>query len=144
MIVEFELPSVRGNERIVMQRVAESISSEAIPPERLEKLKTAVAEAAMNAIEHGNGGRAELPISVRLQASPQRISVRIADRGGYKELPSVEEPDIRAKLAGEQSHRGWGLFLIKNMVDEVNVSRDGDTRVVEIVLYLEGARVGHS
>ena len=37
----------------------------------------------------------------------------------------AEAPDIERKLAGEQKPRGWGLFLIKNMVDSMDVTSDG-------------------
>jgi serine phosphatase RsbU (regulator of sigma subunit)/anti-sigma regulatory factor (Ser/Thr protein kinase) len=143
MVVEFELPSEQGNERLVMDRVAEFVSTMGLSADRLEKLKTAVSEAAMNAIEHGNEGRAELPVAVRLQTSPSLISVRITDRGGAKEIPEAQVPDLEAKLAGEQTARGWGLFLIKNMVDEMHVSRDGSLHTVELILHLEGGSDGH-
>ena len=138
-MVEFELPSEPGNERLVMDRVAEFVSRTGLTEDRLEKLKTAVSEAALNAIEHGNEGRAELPVGVRLQTSPELISVRITDQGGAKEIPEAQTPDLEAKLAGEQGPRGWGLFLIKNMVDEMHVSRDGAQHTVELILHLEGS-----
>jgi anti-sigma regulatory factor (Ser/Thr protein kinase) len=43
-------------------------------------------------------------------------------------------PDIDAKLAGLQSPRGWGLFLIRNMVDELNTSSDDRHHTVELVV----------
>ncbi len=50
----------------------------------------------------------------------------------------VESPDIEAKLAGLQKPRGWGLFLIKNMVDEIRVHDADGRHTVELVLELEG------
>src|SRR5262249_13718667 len=50
----FSIQSVPGNERLASERVAAEVASLGLTPPRLEKLKTAVAEAAMNAIEHGN------------------------------------------------------------------------------------------
>jgi serine phosphatase RsbU (regulator of sigma subunit)/anti-sigma regulatory factor (Ser/Thr protein kinase) len=143
MLVEFELPSEPGNERFVMDRVAEFVSGAGLSGDRLEKLKTAVSEAAMNAIEHGNEGRPELPVAVRLETTPTLISVKISDQGGEKEIPEAQTPDLEAKLSGVQSPRGWGLFLIKNMVDEMHVSRDGSRHTVELILHLEGASDGH-
>jgi anti-sigma regulatory factor (Ser/Thr protein kinase) len=143
MLVEFELPSEPGNERLVMDRVADFVSSVGLSGDRLDKLKTAVSEAAMNAIEHGNEGRAELPVAVRLETTPRLISVKISDQGGEKEIPEAQTPDLEAKLSGAQSPRGWGLFLIKNMVDEMHVSRDGSRHTVELILHLEGASDGH-
>ena len=64
--------------------------------------------------------------------------VAITDHGGGREIPEAEEPDLEAKLEGLQKPRGWGLFLIKNMVDDVRISSDGSHHTVELVMRLEG------
>jgi hypothetical protein len=51
-------------------------------------------------------------------------------------------PDLEAKLAGMQSPRGWGLFLIQNMVDEMNVTGDEHHHTVELILHLDGRAEG--
>jgi anti-sigma regulatory factor (Ser/Thr protein kinase) len=132
------VPSSTGNERIVMDRVAGALESCEIDAARLERLKTAVAEATMNAIEHGNAFQAELPVEVRLYASETAIRVLITDHGGEGEIPEATTPDLDAKLAGLQSPRGWGLFLIQSMVDAVTTSHDGDRHTIELVLHTEG------
>ena len=97
----------------------------------------------MNAIEHGNHNRAELPVGIKLLASPDRLTVRITDQGGGDELqPTPVVPDLDAKLAGEQSPRGWGLFLIEHMVDELHTRDDGTQHTIELVLKREGAPNG--
>ena len=143
LLVEFEVPSEPGNERLVMDRVADFVSALDLPEPRVQRLKTAVAEAAMNAIEHGNKGRAELPVTVRLQSSETELSIKIMDEGGNNAIPETETPDLEAKLAGLQSPRGWGLFLIKNMVDEMNLSSDGTHHTIELILHLKGGGNGN-
>ena len=138
LITEFEVPSEVGNERLIMDRVAEAIAG-ALTGETLERLKTAVAEAAMNAIEHGNKGRADVPVFVQVLDSDGSIRVRITDRGGGGTDADPEIPNLEAKLAGLQDPRGWGLYLIKNMVDEMHVSNDGDLHTIELVVRSEGA-----
>ena len=105
---------------------------------RLDRLKTAVGETVMNAIEHGNRFDPSVNAEVRILASESRVVVRVADFGGAQELPEAVTPDLEAKIAGEQSPRGWGLFLIEKMVDEVNRVEEGDKRIVELVVYKEG------
>ncbi|MGH2377847.1 MAG: ATP-binding SpoIIE family protein phosphatase [Candidatus Limnocylindria bacterium] len=143
-IGEFEVPSESGNERAVMERVAELVGPLGIDPRKLERLKTAVSETAMNAIEHGNEQRAELPVAVRVAAADGKVSVAITDQGGLKEIPEAETPDIEAKLAGLQKARGWGLFLIKSMVDEMNVTTDGARHTVELVFDLARKESGNA
>ncbi len=133
----FEVPSERGNERLAMDRVAQAVAPLALPAARLERLKTAVSEAAMNAIEHGNGSDPEIPVKLRVHAARGLLTVSITDRGGH-ELPEPETPDLEAKLEGLQKARGWGLFLIQNMVDEVRESSDAEGHTIELVLAIEG------
>jgi anti-sigma regulatory factor (Ser/Thr protein kinase) len=131
---EFGMASAPGNERAVMERVATAVASLDLAPSRLERLKTAVAEAAMNAIEHGNQGNPELLVMVLVESTPRLLTVRISDQGGATPIPAAQVPDIEAKLAGEQKTRGWGLFLIEKMVDEMRTYTDGAHHVIELVM----------
>jgi anti-sigma regulatory factor (Ser/Thr protein kinase) len=142
----FQLPSEAGNERVVMERVAEIVRPLELPVRELERLKTAVSEAAMNAIEHGNQLRAELPVSVQVIHDDGKVSVAITDKGGGREIPEAETPDLEAKLDGLQKARGWGLFLIKNMVHDMKVTTDAIHHTVELVIDLERAKkeAGHA
>jgi sensor histidine kinase regulating citrate/malate metabolism len=81
--------------------------------------------------------RPDRPVKIEIQASDQELAIRITDEGGGPPDTESEAPDLLAKLAGEQSPRGWGLFLIKNMVDEMNVTRDEQYHTIELVLNLE-------
>jgi anti-sigma regulatory factor (Ser/Thr protein kinase) len=67
--------------------------------------------------------------------------VRVADLGLGGEIPigSAEVPDLEAKLAGEQKPRGWGLFLIEAMVDELAVEQTAEGQAVVLTMYLKGA-----
>jgi anti-sigma regulatory factor (Ser/Thr protein kinase) len=140
---DFELPSVPGNERQAMERVSRSAPDLEITPRALERLKTAVAEATMNAIEHGNQSRAEVPVRIEVHRTDAQLIVRITDQGGGREIPQETHPDLEAKLAGLQKPRGWGLFLIKNMVDELRVTSDERHHTVELIVRLgEGSDRG--
>jgi serine phosphatase RsbU (regulator of sigma subunit)/anti-sigma regulatory factor (Ser/Thr protein kinase) len=142
-LATFKIPSEPGNEREVMERVASVVSDLPIGDDRLTRLKTAVAEATMNAIEHGNQNRSDLLVEVRVFASEQALVVRITDQGAGGSLPdAVEDPDIEAKLRGDQSPRGWGLFLIKNMVDDMNVFEDEEHHTVDLILRMDGEADG--
>jgi anti-sigma regulatory factor (Ser/Thr protein kinase) len=139
---DFEVASVSGNERQAMERVAKSMSNVDLPGRRLERLKTAVAEATMNAIEHGNQARAELPVRLEVSTRNGEVVVRVTDLGGDREIPEATTPDLEAKLAGLQKPRGWGLFLIKKMVDDVRVTSDERHHTVELVMRLGGGTDG--
>ena len=64
--------------------------------------------------------------------------MRITDQALSGSVPDdAEAPDIELKLAGEQKPRGWGLFLIKNMVDSMDVTGDGTTQTVTLTMARE-------
>jgi anti-sigma regulatory factor (Ser/Thr protein kinase) len=157
----FTLASEPGNERLALARVAESVVDVGFETARLERLKTAVAEATMNAIEHGNGNRPEIPVEVEVTQNGDQIVIAISDQGGENSAGSgpgegrgegrgegegqgqgdgdQEEPDLAKKLDGEQSPRGWGLFLIRNMVDAMHVTTDGQRHTIWLTMRTGGA-----
>ena len=137
-LADFELTSEPGNEREAMHRVAAALASSGLAPARLERLQTAVAEATMNAMEHGNGYAADRPVRIVVTADEHEAIVQIVDHGGDHEIPAAIAPDIEAKLAGLQSPRGWGLFLIGKMVDRLNQRSDGSLHTVELAMRLKG------
>jgi anti-sigma regulatory factor (Ser/Thr protein kinase) len=140
----FTLASEPGNERLALARVADSVADVGLEAARLERLKTAVAEATMNAIEHGNGNRPEIPVEVEVTQHGDEIIVAISDQGGATAIAGPgdgdqEEPDLVKKLDGEQSPRGWGLFLIRNMVDAMDVTTDGQRHTIRLTMRTTGA-----
>jgi len=142
ILADFSVPSEPGNERLAMETVAEAVRELDIRGENLERLKTAVAEATMNAMEHGNKYRSEVPVEVEVLVVDQDLKVRITDRGsGPPPQEAGDEPDLVAKLEGMQTPRGWGLFLINSMVDEMSITGDDGHHTVELVVHL-GAEGG--
>lgn len=139
VLASLQVPSQAGNERQAMEQVAASIQALGMSQAQIERLKTAVAEATMNAMEHGNGYQPELPVEIVVRQRGTAVIVEISDQGGGGDLLEPEVPDIEAKLAGMQTPRGWGLFLIQHMVDELRTRTAGNRHVVELVMKLEGA-----
>jgi serine phosphatase RsbU (regulator of sigma subunit)/anti-sigma regulatory factor (Ser/Thr protein kinase) len=136
-LAEFSVPSEPGSERQAMEMVAAVVASgTALAPAGIERLKTAVAEATMNAMEHGNQYRPDVPVRIEVLRSPEAVRVRIVDQGGGQFRHQAELPDLEAKLAGLQSPRGWGLFLIEAMVDEMTINSDDRHHIVDLVMRL--------
>jgi len=95
----------------------------------------------MNAIEHGNGNRPEIPVEVEVTQDGNEIIVAISDQGGETDLDTSahETPDLVKKLDGDQSPRGWGLFLIRNMVDAMDVTTHGQRHTIWLTMRTGGA-----
>jgi anti-sigma regulatory factor (Ser/Thr protein kinase) len=138
MLDHFTVASEPGNERAALAQVAAAVADSPLTPDQVERLKTAVAEATMNAIEHGNRNQPDLDVDIRVFGLGSGIAVTVTDDGvaGYRGGASA--PDIDQKLAGMQSPRGWGLFLIENMVDRMNVSETHGKHTVRLEIDFEG------
>lgn len=140
VLARFALPSEPGREREAMVRVTEALQGLGLEPARLERLATAVAEATMNAIEHGNGSDPSKSVRIAVVDWPDELTVAVTDEGGDAPMVPAAPPDLEAKLRGEQSSRGWGLFLIEHMVDEARTYASGGRHTLELVLRRTEAR----
>jgi len=137
-LLAFSVEGAIGNERQAMQRVAQAVEPLGLEPGRLERLKTAVAETVMNAIEYGSQGDPAVPVDVRVDADANEIRVRVTDRALSGPVPDVEAPDLEAKLDGRQKPRGWGLFLIRHMADGMDVHAADGLQTVTLTIARRG------
>ncbi len=143
-LTSFSLPGASGNEREAMDRVAAALTDLGLPTDRLERLKTAVSETAMNAIEYGSQGRDDVAFDVEVEVTPTDVIVRITDRALSGAIPAdAEVPDLDRKLAGEQKPRGWGLFLIEHMVDAMDVSTNDAAGTQTVTLRMAREETNH-
>ena len=134
--VEVKLPSRLGFEKVAMSTAASVAKLMGFDPERIEDLKTAIAEACINAMEHGNRLNENLTVGVILSAGKDALEVKVIDDGkGLNKQPP--RPDIDRKMHGEEDPRGMGMFLIQALVDEVEwVADQRGSSYVRLVIRL--------
>jgi serine/threonine-protein kinase RsbW len=134
---DLQIPSVLGFEKVVVDFAASVGKILHLPAERIEDLKTAVAEACTNAIEHGNKMKPSARVSVSFTIEESKLQVDVRDEGmgiGQSTPPSLEHT-----ISGKKDRpRGWGIFLIKNLIDEVEFeTRPGRWNMVRMVVRLQ-------
>ncbi len=136
-IHELHIPSKFGYEKRAMEEVASVARKMGFSDSRIDDLKTAVSEACLNAMEHGDKMNTTTKIGIILSIDKTKLKVSIEDRGNGVS-GEVDEPDIDKKIAGEQSPRGWGLFLIKRLIDDVKFEpgTDGNS-VTTMIIHLD-------
>jgi anti-sigma regulatory factor (Ser/Thr protein kinase) len=139
-LAEFSLPSQPGYDCQARTQLAEAVRPLNLPLGQLQRLKTAVAEATLNAIEQGSRYRPDVPVVIRVLVSGQTVLARLAVQGNGSPSPKAETPDLAARLADQQSLRGWGFFLIEKMMDDLRVPGDEAHHTIELFLYLEGGK----
>lgn len=127
--VEISIPSELGYEKTVMAAVIDLARKMDFSSERIDDLKTALSEAVINAIEHGNQLKTELGVQTIICLENEGLILKVVDQAQYP-LPAL--PALRLEQAG---NRGWGLLLIQNLMDEVKVITTPDRNELQMVLY---------
>jgi serine/threonine-protein kinase RsbW len=77
--VELHIASVPGAEKAAMERAAEVARGMGFSDDRIEDLKTAVAEACINAMEHGNKMDASTKVGVTFTVTGKNLQVDVRD-----------------------------------------------------------------
>ena len=112
------LPSKLGHEKVAMSTAASVAKLMGFSERRIEDLKTAVAEACINSIEHGNRMDESLKVGIILSMTATTLEIRVCDQGsgpgGARPVPNID-----SKMDGEENPRGMGMFLIQALMDEV-------------------------
>lgn len=144
--MELSIPSELGYETIARDAVAAFALRLGFAPDRVEDLKTALCEACINAIEHGNLMSPGLRVHVSCVCDNERLLVEICDQG-LQSYASKQEPlSISEKMAGLGSLRGMGLLLIEQLVDEAGFVTDAEDsgNCFRFSLYRRSAVITHN
>lgn len=95
--------------------------------EDLYKIETAVDEACANVIEHAYEEEAEVkPLIISIEVTPSKLIISIIDYGKGFNLNLIKPPDI-PKFIAEKRDGGFGLFLIKTLMDEIDYRSEPNT-----------------
>lgn len=135
--IDLSIPSELGYEKIAREAVAAFARRFGLDRERIEDLKTALGEACINAIEHGNAYAPNLRVLVRCACEGERLTVEIHDHGKQVYTGHGSPALIEQKLFGQAPRRGMGLMLITELVDEAGFTNSPDGgNVFRLALYL--------
>jgi len=140
--IQLKIPTHLGYEKIVMATANAVARKMGLPEKRIDDLNTALAEAIINAMEHGNKMNPQLQVVITFTQTVGKLIISIRDQGqGFSPFENKDKPKIEDKLAGVSSPRGWGWFLIENLVDEVQVNSapEGGT-VIRLVILAEDSQ----
>jgi len=125
--VEMNLPNRQGFERVVMGSVAALAKNVGFGASQIEDLKTAVAEACINAVQHGNKNRAGARVFVTMNFKDGILNVSVFDEGeGVKGKP--KDPDIARIIESLDPPVGFGTFLMRRLMDSVEFLKVGNQK----------------
>jgi serine/threonine-protein kinase RsbW len=130
--MEMIIPRAADAELVAARALEQLAENLGMSPEDTGRIKTALVEACINAFEHSGDrdGRVRLWFAV----AAGKLVMRVENRG----LPLAALPSPAAP--GDQPRRrGWGLTLIRQLIDEVRIEprEDGVSLVMEKVLGVQ-------
>ncbi|MBW7995204.1 MAG: ATP-binding protein [Candidatus Glassbacteria bacterium] len=132
-VERMSIPAEYNRELEVADRAVELALSVGLDAIEADEVRLAVIEAVINAIEHGRSDEGRVHVSFSTASRPARLAVTVGDSGGGFDPADVKIPDIAEKIGTSQRKRGWGLKLMRSLMDEVVIdSSEQGTRVTLI------------
>lgn len=132
---EIKLPAIIENLERLMQFVTAFAKEQGFPQKRIQEIELATEEALVNIFNYaypaGLAGEVELRCKMD---NDNNFIMEISDTGLPFDPGSLSEPDLDATISGRPIG-GWGVFLIKKMVDEVKYRRDGEKNILTFIIH---------
>ncbi|NTV65285.1 MAG: ATP-binding protein [Oscillochloris sp.] len=133
--VELSIPSHPIFERVVRASAAEVGAAFGFSDERVEDLKLAISEAVNNAIDHGNRGEVTKLVAIVFEIDGEKLEIRISDQGTGMERHEATRHVVDEQNLEEGHLRGFGMYLISELVDDYEVSSSHKGTVLTLRLY---------
>jgi serine/threonine-protein kinase RsbW len=129
--INIEIPSLPENIRIVESFIDNAKDKYELDDDIYGNIMIAVTESVNNAIMHGNKQNKNKNVSLSVLFDDSTVKFTIQDQGAgfdFHNLPDPTAPENISKPGGR------GIFLMKNLCDEVAFKEEG--RSVELTFYL--------
>lgn len=129
--IKIQIPSLPENIRMIESFIDNAKEKFKLEDDIYGNIMIAVTEAVNNAIKHGNKNDKSKNVDLSLMLEETQIRFEIRDFGDgfdYLNLPDPTAPENLEKPGGR------GIFLMKNLSDEVSFKEDG--KVVELNFYI--------
>ena len=130
--IQIQIPSLSENIRIVESFIDNAKDKFHLEDDIYGNIMIAVTESVNNAILHGNQNQKDKNVTLKLIVEDNSLRFTVIDQGtgfDYNQLPDPTSPENIDKPGGR------GIFLMKNLCDEVSFKEDG--REVQMTFYLE-------
>jgi serine/threonine-protein kinase RsbW len=100
--------------------------------DKIEEIKLALIEACINAIEHSQSedGR----VSIDFDIGDQELTIHIKDSGHGFDPGKARKEVVKRRKSGK-SRRGWGLKIMEELMDKVDIQSDESGTVITMVKH---------
>ncbi len=126
---EIIVPMGEDTELIAAHTIEDIARRYAFDPKAINQIKTALVEACINATEHSLSP--DRKIYQKFTIEPDRITIKISNRG----LRIADK--TTAEIVPDEGRRGWGLKLMRTLMDEVKFEQVDDGTRISMTKYLK-------
>lgn len=132
------LPMGNDNELLAAEMVERIARRYNFLPEAINQIKTAIVEACINAAEHSLSP--DRKIYQRFRIENGKLVITISSRGVVPGKRTIELGATVPEIEPSEGRRGWGLKLIRSLMDEVEFERVDDGTSLRMTKYLRQDR----
>ena len=129
--INIQIPSLSENIRMIESFVDNAKEKFSLNEDIYGNIMIAVTEAVNNAIKHGNKNEKAKNVKLTLKIEDSSIKFVVEDEGigfDYYNLPDPTSPENLDKPGGR------GIFLMKNLSDEVVFEQEGKVVILEFFI----------
>lgn len=130
---EMIVPMGDDTELIAARAVEEIARRHDFQPKAITQIKTALVEACINATEHSLSP--DRKIYQKFTIEDDKIVITISNRG--VKIPSEKVAEMTTQIESDGGRRGWGLKLMRTLMDEVKFEQVDDGTRISMVKYLK-------
>jgi serine/threonine-protein kinase RsbW len=114
--------------------IAESIR---MSPDKIDEVRMAMVEACINALDHSRASDPEVFVTFQVlgEGDPEMLRIMVHDNGIGFAPEEMVDPIMASKLEAMRK-RGWGLKILRGLMDEVEIRSgvEGTTVVMSKML----------
>ena len=126
---EIVVPMGDDTEMLAAQTIEEIARRHNFAPKAINQIKTALVEACINASEHSLSP--DRKIYQKFAVEDDRIVITISNRGLRLADKTARE------ITPDEGRRGWGLKLMKSLMDEVKFEQTDDGTRISMTKYVK-------
>jgi len=119
--VELKLPILKNMELVATQTAEVIAKHMSLSEEKTGEISMALIEACINAFEHSES---KSEVYIHFLIDDHNLTIKVIDKGKGFDESNVKIPKIESKLNTDERKRGWGIMLIKELMDSVDFESD--------------------
>ena len=115
--VELRIPILKDMELVATNTADVIAKYMELSEEASGEISMALIEATINAFAHPES---QTDIFINFTISDDELTIKVIDKGKGFDSEGIQIPDIDSKLKKQERKRGWGVMLIKELMDSVD------------------------